>query len=89
MLTASPASPFITTFARALAFDGKIVLIDDPTIGLDKDGSKIILEILTQMAASNKSIIVFSNDERVFRGCSQFLNLDDGPQADAKLIRNS
>jgi len=76
-------------FARALAFDGKIVVIDDPTIGLDKDGSKIILEILTQMAASNKSIIVFSNDERVFRGCSQFLNLDDGPQADPKSIRNS
>ena len=76
-------------FARALAFDGKIVLIDDPTIGLDKDGSKMILEILTQMAASNKSIIVFSNDERVFRGCSQFLNLDAGPQADPKLIRNS
>ena len=76
-------------FARALAFDGKIVLIDDPTIGLDKEGSKIILQILTKMAASNKSIIVFSNDERVFRGCSQFLNLDDGPEAGPKSIRNS
>jgi len=76
-------------FARALTFDGKIVLIDDPTIGLDNEGSKIILQILTKMAASDKSIIVFSNDERVFRGCSQFLNLDDGPEAGPKSIRNS
>ena len=75
-------------YARALAHDGQVIIIDDPLIGVDEDGVRIILELLTQLVSSKKLIIIISNDERVFKGCGRFLNLDDGGKVKIKNVKN-
>jgi len=76
-------------YARALAHNGQIVIIDDPTIGMDQEGISIILELITRLAESAKTVIIISNDEKIFRGCSSFLNFDDGSNAEIKNVNNS
>ena len=75
-------------YARALAHNGQVIIIDDPLIGVDEDGVRIILELLTQLVSSKKLIIIISNDERVFKGCGRFLNLDDGGKVKIKNVKN-
>ena len=75
------------SWARALAHNGKLVLIDDPTIGMDPEGVRIILGLITQLVTLEKTVIIVSNDDRVRKGCSSFLNLDDGRNAQIKSMR--
>ena len=75
------------SWARALAHNGKLVLIDDPTIGMDPEGVRIILGLITQLVTLEKTVIIVSNDDRVRKGCSSFLNLDDGRNAEIKNMR--
>ena len=75
------------SYARALAHKGKLVLIDDPTIGMDHEGVRIILGLITQLVTLDKTVVIVSNDDRVRKGCSSFLNLDDGINASIKSIQ--
>ena len=65
-------------FARALANDPPLLLVDEPTGNLDvKTGLKII-EILRKLKEKGKTIIVATHDERIIQLANRKLHLEDG-----------
>ena len=65
-------------FARALANDPPLLLVDEPTGNLDVKTSARIIEMLATMKEDVKTIIVATHDERVSELAHQKLNLEEG-----------
>ena len=65
-------------FARALANDPPLLLVDEPTGNLDVKTSLKIVEILRKLRENGKTIIVATHDERIIRLADQKLFLEDG-----------
>jgi len=65
-------------FARALANDPPLLLIDEPTGNLDAKTSAKIIQILSTLKAGGKTLIVATHDERIFELAHQKLCLEDG-----------
>jgi putative ABC transport system ATP-binding protein len=65
-------------FARALANDPLLLLVDEPTGNLDtKTGLKIV-ELLQKLKDKGKTIIVATHDERIIQIADKKLYLEDG-----------
>lgn len=65
-------------FARALANDPPLLLVDEPTGNLDtKTGLKIV-ELLQKLKDKGKTIIVATHDERIIQIADKKLYLEDG-----------
>jgi len=65
-------------FARALANDPPLLLVDEPTGNLDtKTGLKIV-ELLQKLKDKGKTIIVTTHDERIIQIADKKLYLEDG-----------
>jgi putative ABC transport system ATP-binding protein len=69
-------------FARALANDPPLLLIDEPTGNLDKKSSDRLVQILKSLNENGKTIIVATHDDRISGEADQRLWLEDG-----KLLR--
>jgi len=65
-------------FARALANDPPLLLVDEPTGNLDAKTSQKIVKILQKLKADGKTIIVATHDEKIFGLADQKLHLEDG-----------
>lgn len=65
-------------FARALANNPPMLLVDEPTGNLDKKTSAQIVEILRTMKAQNKTVIVATHDSRISELGDQRLWLENG-----------
>jgi len=65
-------------FARALANDPPLLLVDEPTGNLDNKTSLKIIEVLQRLQADKKTIIVTTHDERIAELANQRLSLEDG-----------
>jgi len=68
------------SIARALAFDPKIILYDEPTTGLDPITSATIENLMNKLAAELKvtSIIVTHQLSTIFRTAHRIIMLDQG-----------
>jgi len=68
------------SIARALAFDPKIILYDEPTTGLDPITSTTIENLINKLAAELKvtSIIVTHQLSTIFRTAHRIIMLDQG-----------
>ncbi len=64
--------------ARALANTPEILLADEPTGALDKDSAEQVIQILKEIAASGKLVIVVTHSQKVASACSRILTIDDG-----------
>jgi len=65
-------------FARALANDPPLFLVDEPTGNLDiKTGLKVV-ELLRKLKDSGKTIIVVTHDERIIQSADRKMYLEDG-----------
>ncbi len=65
-------------FARALANDPPLLLVDEPTGNLDtKTGLKIV-ELLQKLKDNGKTIIVATHDEQIIQIADKKLYLEDG-----------
>ena len=51
-----------TTIARALVNNPKLILCDEPTANLDRENSLIFIEVLKDLKALNKTIILATHD---------------------------
>jgi ABC-type lipoprotein export system ATPase subunit len=71
-------------FARALANDPPLLLIDEPTGNLDKKSSDRLVQILKSLNENGKTIIVATHDNRISDEADQRLWLEDG-----KLLRRN
>ena len=65
--------------ARALASDGMLVVIDDPTEGLDEEGSKVVWEALKNLSKRGRTVIVFSHDAKILSAATYYMNLNSKP----------
>jgi putative ABC transport system ATP-binding protein len=65
-------------FARALANNPPLLLVDEPTGNLDKKTSAKIVQILRTLKNEGKTIIVATHDETIFDLAHQKLWLEDG-----------
>lgn len=65
-------------FARALANDPPLLLIDEPTGNLDVKTSQRIIEILRDLKANGKTVIVATHDERILELADQKTWLEEG-----------
>jgi putative ABC transport system ATP-binding protein len=71
-------------FARALANDPPLLLIDEPTGNLDKKSGDRLVQILKSLSENGKTIIVATHDDRISDEADQRLWLEDG-----KLLRRN
>lgn len=53
----------------------RIVLLDEPTNGLDDDGSQLCLQILQSLLADGSGLLIASHDTNVIGWCHRQLNL--------------
>jgi putative ABC transport system ATP-binding protein len=65
-------------FARALANDPPLLLVDEPTGNLDLKTSARIVQMLSTLKEAGKTIIVATHDEHISELAHQNLCLEDG-----------
>jgi len=68
-------------FARALANDPPLLLVDEPTGNLDTKTRLKIVEILQKLKDEGKTIIVATHDEQIIELGDQKMYLEDGKLA--------
>lgn len=65
-------------FARALANDPPLLLVDEPTGNLDTETGLEIVNILKKIKEEGKTVIVATHDEKLLKLASRSLCLKDG-----------
>ena len=65
-------------FARALANNPPLILVDEPTGNLDTETGLEIVRILEKLKAKGKTIIATTHDERVMQLANRILQLRNG-----------
>lgn len=58
--------------ASALAADAKIILLDEPTSGLDYTHMKAVSQLLQQLTADGKTILVSTHDPEFLSFCGDY-----------------
>jgi len=66
-------------FARALATGGMLVLMDEPTEGMDAEGSQQIAKVMNALNKRGCTIIAFSHDPNIIQGAPFVLDLNVKP----------
>lgn len=64
--------------ARALVNDPKIILADEPTGNLDAANEQIVLDLLSDLHAQGRTILLVTHDEKVGRCADRRINLEHG-----------
>ena len=62
--------------ARASLSSGNLILMDEPTEGLDKSGAEIFYNYLNDCIGAQKTVVVFSHDPAIIKGAGTLINLD-------------
>lgn len=62
--------------ARALAGGGRLAVFDEPTEGLDAEGTALVYKALIDLARAGCTVVVASHDARILQGASHLLDLD-------------
>lgn len=64
--------------ARALANDPEVIIADEPTGALDADTTDVILNMIRDIAASGKLVLMVTHSDKVASHCSRVLRIDQG-----------
>jgi ATP-binding cassette subfamily C protein LapB len=64
--------------ARALAVDGALVVMDEPSEGLDREGVQVVYQCLIELAKKNRTLVVVSHDPNILKGAGQVIDLGLG-----------
>ncbi len=66
------------SIARALVTKPKVVLADEPTINLDSDNSKIVVQLLKESVEGGASVLVSTHDEDIARSSNKIFRISFG-----------
>ncbi len=64
--------------ARAMLVDGPLVLLDEPSEGLDREGAQAVYTLLIDLARRGKTLVVISHDPAILGGAKLLLRFDGG-----------
>ena len=64
--------------ARALVNDPQLILADEPTGNLDTASGMAIMELLSDLHESGRTVLVVTHDQRIKRFATNMINLLDG-----------
>lgn len=67
------------SLARALTTGGLLVVLDEPTEGLDSDGCAAVYAAMNALAAAGRTIVAFSHDPHIVRSARLHLDLGSKP----------
>lgn len=65
--------------ARALITDGKLIILDEPTGGLDAEGCQAVYQVMNQLSSQGKTIIACSHDPKIVNAAKFILDLNHKP----------
>lgn len=65
--------------ARALATDGRLVILDEPTEGLDAEGTAAVLTVVGELARRGRTIVAMTQDPTITRAARAVLDLNVKP----------
>jgi energy-coupling factor transport system ATP-binding protein len=63
---------------NSFQFDDDIILLDEPTIALDKKGREILLSLIEENKKRGKTIVLASNDPRIITTLDRIIVIKDG-----------
>ncbi|MHA2365125.1 MAG: ATP-binding cassette domain-containing protein [Candidatus Hodarchaeales archaeon] len=63
---------------NAFHLPSSIILLDEPTIGLDQKGRELLFKLFDKAKQSNKIVIVSTNDNRVYSHLEELIVLHNG-----------
>ena len=66
------------SIARVLASRASIILADEPTVSLDSDAGRTVAQLLLDLAAGTRIVVVVSHDLRLKAFCHRMISLADG-----------
>ena len=66
--------------ARALLVDGQLVLLDEPTEGLDEKGKESIYLLIEKLLSMKKTIVISTLDEEIMNKANLSIDLDNKPK---------
>ncbi|MBF0628468.1 MAG: ATP-binding cassette domain-containing protein [Magnetococcales bacterium] len=61
--------------ARALALESPVMLLDEPTVGLDREGTAVVYGLLIELARSGRTLIIATHDASILQGAGQVVDL--------------
>ena len=64
--------------ARALVNDPAVVLADEPTGNLDPEAAAIVLDVLREVAAEGRAVVLVTHEEAATDAATRVLRLRDG-----------
>lgn len=67
-----------TAIARAIAADPSIILADEPCGNLDSRNSREVLDILSELNRSGKTIVMITHDEQAAKRAQRLIRIADG-----------
>jgi len=65
--------------ARALATNGMLMIIDEPTEGLDAEGAGFVIDAMNDMAKDGRTVLAFSHDPQILQGAPHYVDLNSKP----------
>jgi len=65
--------------ARALATDGTVMLVDEPTEGLDKEGAQAVIAAMNDHSKRGRTVVAFSHDPNIFATAPHYVDLNIKP----------
>lgn len=65
--------------ARALVGQGRIAVFDEPTEGLDMEGTEAVFHIMNILAKDNVTLVVVSRDPNIMKGFGVVIDLNSKP----------
>ena len=71
---------------RALFIGGKLVIMDEPTEGLDEAGRNSVYQVINELVEDNKTVIVATQDEELMSNAKNIIDLDKKPVPEIQSI---
>ncbi|MGY9014224.1 MAG: ATP-binding cassette domain-containing protein, partial [Rhodospirillales bacterium] len=66
-------------FARALTTNGKLIIADEPTEGLDTDGCQAVYRLFNELSKAGRTIIAISHDQNIMKAAHTVIDLNFKP----------